>query len=311
MHRRVLPPIVLLGTLLAGGCSDSSGPSEPPLGYYVLTGTPDPTTVFNTIAETYRFYNNLTNSIWQRQANVIVSGEFMTDGYWAFAPMTDNYVSAPDQGTDIHARMVQVPATNTVIYSRSASANGVGLGTVANIAVATIDTTTGLLSAGATAVFGDGFAGSCQLASSSATEYLCYDGSAIRRYLTSTGSATLTANGVVTLSDPLPSVAACVPNGACYGSTFAFDGAFYYFAANEGSSVSLDYIVYDATGTLVNTYTATGSGAINGTYFDWSVGRYSTHDGFGNRQGASVYASTGTTSDSHNFGPIASTHTLQ
>jgi len=112
--------------VLAAGCSDSSDPDPEPLGYFVLTGTPTPATVFDAIAETYRFPNNLTNSIWQRQANVIVTGEFSESGYWAFAPMTAAYANQPDNGADIHARMVQVPATNTVVYSRSPSANGVG-----------------------------------------------------------------------------------------------------------------------------------------------------------------------------------------
>jgi hypothetical protein len=223
--------------------------------------------------------------------------------------MTASYASAPDNGTDIHARMVQVPATNTVIYSRSASFDGVGLGTASDIAVATVSTTTGLLTAGQAAVFGDAFAGSCQLTSSSATEFFCYDGTLIRRYLTTAGSPTLTAHGTVSLSTALPPAAECNPNDPCYGSTFAFDGGFFYFAADQGSPSNLDYVVYDATGTLVGTFTATGSGGINGVYFDWSVGRYSTHDGFGVRAGTSVFGASG--SDTHNFGPVSSAHQLE
>ncbi len=304
--RRFLTVGIVSVSVVVGGCKDGSGPD--PLGYYVLTGTPAPAMVFNTIAETYRFSNNLTNSIWQREANVIVTGDYTEDGYWAFAPATATYAGSPDLGTDVHARMVQIPATNTVIYTRSPSANGVGLGTAAQIAVASINTTTGILTAGDAAVFSDAFAGSCQLTSSSATEFLCYDGSDIRRYGTTAGSATLTANGTYTLSAALPAVAACNPGNPCYGSTFAFDGAYFYFAAHQGSLSSLAYIAYAANGTLDNTYTATGSGAINGVYFDWSVGRYSTHDGYGGRAGASEY---GTGSDTHNFGPISSTHALQ
>ena len=63
------------------------------LGYFALTGAPTHATVFNATAETYRFGNNLTNSIWNRQSNVIVTGEYSTQGYWAFAEST-NTVSA-------------------------------------------------------------------------------------------------------------------------------------------------------------------------------------------------------------------------
>jgi hypothetical protein len=281
-------------------------------GYYGLTGTVDPTTVFNTIAETYTFPNNLTNSIWHRATNTILTGEFATSGYWAFHEGTTGYPAAPNNGADIHARMVYIPATNTVVYSRSASANGVGLGTYTQIAVAALDPQTGLLGTGATAAFSDGFTGSCQLLSASATQLLCYDGTSIRRYTTTAGSATLTFVDTRPLSAALPATAQCAAGAACYGSTFAFDGAYYYFAADEGIQTSLAYVVYNANGTLVNTYSVVGGGgAVNGVYFDWSVGRYSTHDGFGGHTGGAVYAVTGGGgSDTHCFGPVSTNHTL-
>lgn len=279
------------------------------LRYFALTGTPSPSTVFDVIDQSYNFTNNLTNSIWQRQADVIVTGHFTSPGYWAEEPMTGDRENLPDQGVDVHARMVQIPATNTVVFTRSAAANGVGLGTFDQVAVAAIDTTTGLLAPGATAVFSDGFTGSCQLTSSSGEEFLCYDGDVIRRYGTTAGSPNLTANGVLPLSVPLPAVAECDAGLACYGSTFAFDGAYYYFAAHQGQSGNLDYIVYDANGTLVNTYTAAGTGSVNGTYFDWSVGRYSTHDAYGIRGSAEAFGPGG--NDTHSFGAVSSTHAIR
>ena len=108
------------------------------------------------------------------------------------------------------------------------------------------------------------------------------------------------------LATPLPATAQCLPNSPC--CTFAWDGAFYYFAADQGLQTSLVYLVYDGTGALVGSRTATGAGAINGTYFDWSVGRYSTHDGFGMRSGGSVYE---TGSDTHCFGATSTYHTLR
>jgi hypothetical protein len=279
-------------------------------GYYVLTGNPDPATVFNAIAETYRFPNNLTNSIWNRQSNTIVTGEFNQSGYWAFAPGTAAYAAMPDNGTDIHARMVQIPATNTVVYSRSPSSDGVGPATSAQFVVATISPSNGRLSNDQTAIFTDGFTGGCRLTSASATELLCYDGTGIRRYRTALDSPTLTFMGTLALSAALPTTAQCAPMTPCYGSTFAFDGAFYYFALQQGSPTNLAYIVYNAAGTLIGQMAATGTGSMNGLYFDWSVGRYSSHDGFGGRAGATVFGPANG-SDTHNFSAVSAAHMLQ
>jgi hypothetical protein len=281
-------------------------------GYFVLTGTVDPTTVFNAIAETYKFNNNLTNSIWYGPTNTILTGEFSTAAYWSFTEATNNYPTAPNNGATIHTRMVLVPATNTVVFSNSAAANGVGLGTYTAITVANISPQTGVLDAGQVAVFSDGFTGSCQLLSSSASELLCFDGTQIRRYQTHAGSNVLTFVALRSLSAPVPATGACNAGAACYGSTFAYDGAYYYFASDEGVQTSLAYVVYDSNGTLVSSYTVgAGGGAVNGLYFDWSVGRYSAHDGFGGHTGGAVYTPTGGGgSDTHCFGPISTKHTL-
>lgn len=275
---------------------------------YELVGNPDPATVFDTIVATYRFPNNLTNSIWHRESNVIVTGEFSNPGYWAFSPGTTSYPSAPNNGTDTHTRMVLVPATGTVVYSKAPSVDGVGPGIASDVMVASINPETGLLGDDQTAQFSDMFAGHCHLHSASTTELLCFDGTVIRRYGTAPMSPVLTFLGSVTLGQALPTAAQCLPNDPCYGSTFAWDGANYYFAAHQGSSSSRDYVVYDGAGALVGQYTAGGTGAINGTYFDWSIGRYSAHDGYGGRSGGTVH---GTGSDSHCFGPPSSTHALQ
>ena len=274
--------------------------------YYILTGTPVHTTVFNTIAETYRFPNNLTNSIWNRQSNMILSGDYSSNGYWAFTQATTNFPAAPNNDTtNTYTRLVQIPATNTVIFSKAPAGGGVGSGTAANVQVATISTNTGLLSNKATAVFSDGFTGNCNLHSSSATEFLCLStATTIKRYSTTAGSANLQFLGDITLNQALPTLAQCMPGNSCYGSTFAFDGAYFYFATDQQSSTNLKYEVYDATGKFVAQDTATGGGAINGTYFDWSVGRYSTHDGFGSRAGTTIYTSAGGSSDTQNFSAV-------
>ena len=241
---------------------------------------------------------------------MIVTGEFSQGGYWAFAAGTATYAGTPDNGADIHARMVQIPATNTVVYSRSPAADGVGPATSAQLAIATISPMTGRLANDQPVSFNDGFSAGCRLTSASATELLCYDGTGIRRYRTALSSPTLTFVGTVVLSAALPVTAQCAPQNPCYGSTFAFDGAFYYFALHQGSPTNLVYVVYNSVGTLMGQLTATGTGSMNGLYFDWSVGRYSSHDGFGGRSGSTVFGSA-MGSDTHNFGPISPAHTLR
>lgn len=277
--------------------------------YYALTGNPTHTTVFNTIAQTYQFGNNLTNLIWNGPSNKILTGHFDSFGYWSFVAATNNYPSTPDNDvTNTFTRMVQVPDTSTVIFSRASSSDGVGAGTAGNIMVAAIDKATGLLSGKAVAVFSDNYAGNCNLHASSATEFLCYVGGTIRKYTTTAGSANLTFVSTINLSKALPTAAECLPDQACYGSTFAFDGMYFYFASDEGSSNNLNYEVYDAQGTFVATDTATGSGSITGVYFDWSVGRYSTHDGYGGRSGGVVYTGVGGNDDTHSFGAVSAAH---
>jgi len=278
-------------------------------GYFVLVGTPDPATVLNTIAETYRFSNNLTNSIWQRESNMIVTGDYISAGYWAFPRATATYASAPDKDTTTgtHGRMVQIVATDTVIYSNAPGGAGVGSATSAQFFVTTISKETGLLGTPTAAVFSDGHTAGCMLSSASATHFLCYDGTGIRRYTTTAGTADLTFVDTIPLSQALPNTARCAPGFSCYGSTFAFDGAFFYFAGDQGNSTNLAYLVYNADGTFHGTYTATPGGAIDGVYFDWDVGRYSTHDGFGGRTGTTTY---GTGSDTHNFGAVSQAHML-
>jgi len=276
--------------------------------YYTLTGTVDPTTVFNTIDQTYEFPNNLANSIWHRTSNVVVTGDYATSAYWDFGSTTTGYSATANVGTGYHERMVQVPATQQVIYENIANSNTTA-GAASSVHVATIDNVTGALSADAVATFSDAFTGNCQLNSSSATEFLCFDGTSIRFYTTTAGSSTLTYEKSLSLGTALPTAAACATNTVCFGGTFAWDGAYYYFTSSGFSNTNLSYIVYNPDGTLNQTVTATGSAAINSVYFDWSVGRYSTHDGFGTRTGGTIHASTASNSDSQCYSPISANHT--
>jgi hypothetical protein len=280
-------------------------------GYYVLTGTPNPMTVFNTIAETYKFPNNLSNTIWQRESNTLVTGEFSQAGYWAFTQGSTGYATTPDHetATGLHSRLVLVPATDSVIYTIQTGPNTTGPSMPGQIMIATISRTTGLLGTPQTAVFSDGMTTGCQLHSASATQFLCLTGNnTIRRYATARGSGTLTFVDAITLSTAVPAASVC---GSCFGGVFAFDGAFFYFPNMAIGQTTQGYMAYAANGAYTGAYTVTGAGGVNSLYFDWSVGRYSTHDGYGDRVGGTVYTTSGLNdSDTHNFSPVATTHTL-
>lgn len=271
-----------------------------------LTATPDPTTVFNTVEDTYFYFNNLVNGVWHAQSNQIIVGHYVSGGYWSHATGVGGYTISPDNDTgQLYSRIVHMPATNTIIHTdqghAASNANRIFVGSIANLS-GVVDT-----ASFAAATYSDGFTGMCNLLSSSADEFLCFDGTGIRHYGTAAGSSTLTLNMVVSLSQLPNSVC---PAGDCYGGTFAWDGTYYYFATDAGNTFGTGYEVYDATGNYVAAYTATGTGNINAAYFDWSVGRYSTHDGFGGRNEGTAYVWSGgsTTDDSQSYGFVSGTH---
>jgi hypothetical protein len=52
------------------------------------------------------------------------------------------------------------------------------------------------------------------------------------------------------------------------------------------------------------------SGSFSGAYFEWSVGRYVTHSGWGDRGGGAQYwwAGGSATDDSQIYGPVSTYH---
>lgn len=259
--------------------------AEPCLGPGVcLTGTPDPSKVL-TNDHCYLYPNNLVNSIWHSQTNLMISGHFNLNGVWAFPAETGKFATAPDVGAEDVNRLVHMPLTNTVVHSGNNQFAAAGT----THFIGTISPQTGAMSGFAPIKFSDNFSGNCNLISASPDELLCYDGAKIFHYRTTEGSATVTLTKTVSLT-PAPS-ALC--DGACFGGTFGWDGMFYYFPKVGNTSGGADYEVFDADGGLVNTFTAPGGGNVTGIYFDWSIGRYATHDGFGARTAATNYASDG------------------
>jgi hypothetical protein len=276
-----------------GAPSDSVVPVTPP----------DPATVFNNPEQCYFYSNNLMSGLWHRNSNKIIVGHYSSNGYWSHPAGAGGYTSAPNIDTGVkYARMVHMPNTATVIHAGADQFPSAA----STVFVGRIDRFTGALSGFAPAVWGDGFTGNCNLISSTQSQFLCWDGTVIRRYNTTEGSATLTPAGTVTLSQA--PVGAC--GSFCFGGTFAWDGTYFYFGSGNSSS-SRAYDVYNATGTFVATHTATGNGAIDSVYFDWSAGAYATHDGFGGRSGTANYLwSGGSQTDDSQCYRRSTVHTL-
>jgi len=273
--------------------------------YFELVGVPEPSTVFNNIAVTYYYPNNLVNGCWHGPSNLIIVGHAYGNGYWSYSAAQNNYTTTPNKGSGDYDRMVHVPSTGVVIHTdnqfKAAPASGIWVGTA--------DLQTGELSAFQKANFKEGFSGTCTLMSNSATQFMCFDGvDSIRHYDTQTGSNVLSHTHTTNLS-PTPTEKC---NGSCYQGTFAWDGMYYYFTSAGSNSGNRTYEVFNKAGNKVGTYTASGSGAISGAYFDWSVGRYVTHDGWGNRSGGATYKPSNGSSgdDSQCYSPVSPWHAM-
>lgn len=290
------------GVCTTGTCDAIEGCALVDNPYVVCaTGENDPAFVFTDIEQTYFLSNNLGNLVWQAVSDRILGGHYQQDGYWSFPAETDGYPEFPDNDvSQRYSRMVHVPGTDIVVHGNDQIAPW-----VVEIRVANVDPDTGVVSGSNSAIFSDNFTGKCNLFSNDTTRFMCFDGQAIRIYDTTPGSPILNFVESIPLSQPLPEPCA----QACFGGTFAWDGTYFYFPFDGNSSAERRYVVYDAAGTFLDAFDPGGAGAINGTYFDWSVGRYSTHDGFGNRFGGATYTHAGgDTDDSHCFGPTSPVH---
>ncbi|MFT4628144.1 MAG: hypothetical protein ACI8PZ_006839 [Myxococcota bacterium] len=270
-----------------------------------LTGPTDPSTVFNTGEVTYYFQNNLMGMLWHAESDAILGGHYSSDGYYHFPAFTGDYPALPTNDAGVsYGRMVLAAGTGVVVRNNDTynpvalSAHSVGM----------IDPVTGHPGDFVPAVPSDGFGGSCNLISASASQFLCFDGGTVRHYDTTPDSGVLTLDRVVTLTGALPTDL-CAAN--CYGGRFAWDGEHYYLPDDGNGSTNIRYQVYDAGGANVGTYDVTGSDGINSLYFDWSVCRYTSHDGWGDRGLGDLYTYLGGSfsDDSQVYGFPAESHT--
>ncbi|MBR57068.1 MAG: hypothetical protein CMH54_03320 [Myxococcales bacterium] len=285
---------------------DGCSPTCTSEGYehFTLTGTPNPAQVLNTIDRTFYYANNLVNGIWHRETNRIIVGHYSSDGYWSHPADSGGHPASPNNGTGAFDRMVHMPATGRVIHTDQDQYPS----DYDRIYIGNIIQSTGLLENFAPVVFDDDFSGKCNLISSSAEHFLCYTENTVRWYKTDIDSTTLVHTQTITLA-PAP---AAVCDSHCFGGTFAWDGVNYYFAESGNSIASTSYQVFNASGNLIGTYFSTAGSAVTSVYFDWSVGRYAVHDGFGDRNGGSLYGweSGSTGDDSQTYSPVSSAHSL-
>lgn len=315
--KNVRTTLALAACLLATACGGSSSnnddqPAAPTATYVMRTGVPNPAIVFNDIDITFAYTNNLTNSIWHADSNLILSGQYSAPGYYAHPADQGGWPSLPDMDTggERRHRLVHMPQVHMIAFTDTSDADGMASGTAADVRLATIDPTTGAVGPTLTAVFGDGYVGPCNVLSSSPDKLMILeDATTVRIYQVTSGSANLTLSSTVTLSQALPA-AALGDGDSCYGGAFAWDGAFFYFTRSQTASPDqLDYDVFDAMGVYVSTFTASGTGSFNAVYFDWSAGRYTIHDGWGGRSGGTLYTGTDGASDTQCYGPVSPYHT--
>jgi hypothetical protein len=269
--------------------------------YTTLTGVPDPATVLNPIAVTFSYPNNIINGIWHKPSNLIIVGDYTSRGYWSHSASAGGYPSAPNNDTGVlYSKFVQMPATSKVVR-----VGGYLPANYNEIYIGNIDAVTGAIGGFVVPTYSDGFTGKCNLISSSASEFLCYDGANIRIYSTAVGSAILTFVKSVAIAPAYNGA------GGSFSGTFGWDGMYYYFSSNGTSPNNLAYQAFRADGSLQGNYVATGPGSINGVYFDWSVGRYAIHDGYGGRTGGTRYysaAGVNGDSDTQAYSPVSAAH---
>ena len=296
------------GNNVPGDDCDAQCKAEYAFGEYAkLVGNPDPSTVFSSVDQTYYYANNLVTSLWHKESNTLFAGHYNYKGYYKHTAGQSGYSNLPNQDTGVfYGRMVLVPKPRRVFRTNQ----GYYPAKQGEIFIGVMDKNTGAMSGWQPLVFGDGFSGDCNLLSTSATELLCYQGgTTIRHYEVPTTGATVNFSKTVALSK--------TPNeqcgGSCFMGTFGFDGAYYYFT-NDNSSSNTVYEAWQANGSHVGSYNVSNVGLkLSGCYFDWSVGRYTTHHGWGAVPSAGAkYVCSGCpqSDDSQSYSPVSSNHTF-
>jgi hypothetical protein len=271
-----------------------------------LTGTPDYQNVFSlaNIEYSYGYSNNLSNGIWINEAGMILTsgGTDGTGVYQHLYNAAPNGLSHSEYGT--MDNLVHAPLMNAVMFKQAGRG---GVITSSNLRVADVDYTTGTLLNIRTVTFEDDYLPGGYLLSSSADSFIFINSTEIRFYqLDSIGGSTLLFIKAVELSSAPMNIGG-------YGGTFAYDGKYFYFSDANTGTTNQSYSVYDGdTGVKIGSY-STGSTALASTYFDWSVGRYSQHDGYGNFDNNTSIPNRylDTLGDSHAFSKESTAHSFE
>ena len=271
-----------------------------------LKSTPDPEVVFDVIEQTYFYKDNRSNSIWHAPSGMLVTGYYEGGSFWTHGVGTDDYPTAPNNNENGagYARIVHLPSKGLLVHTNS----GTQATPYKEIYVSTIDDQ-GQIGTSVQADFQDGFTGDCNLISASAEAFLCWSDNLDIRIYNVNASGAMTIDKIIDVAWPDVGSGKC--NNNCFGGTFAFDGVYFYFALKgKIPSDTADYIVIDEGGQYVGTFTAAGDPNITGVYFDWSSGRYVTHDGYGSRHGGQLFTwiDGSYSDDSQCYGPLSAYH---
>eukprot|EP00928_Gymnodinium_smaydae_P069471 TRINITY_DN5296_c0_g1_i2.p1 TRINITY_DN5296_c0_g1~~TRINITY_DN5296_c0_g1_i2.p1 ORF type:complete len:2437 (+),score=447.74 TRINITY_DN5296_c0_g1_i2:1023-7313(+) len=131
--------------------------------------------------------------------------------------------------------------------------------------------------------FSDNFTGRCLWQSSSSSDFLCFDGEAVRIWNTSATGQNVTFVRSVKLQGLKVD-----PNATnSSGGRFAYDGRFFFILRGNAGACLTEYGVYSSTtGTREGFFKLDeeAGACAHGLYFDWSASRYSTHAGGGGKQ---------------------------
>ena len=258
---------------------------------------PDPSTVFNNPDVCYVTLNTNSSCMWDDVSNRIYFGHGVLKGYWNISPWTSGWPTQPMvSAAESWGRMVIVPKPRRVIMSKNYEPRSLTDHFIADMS------NQGVISNRQPVTSSDNFTYNCDVISNNQDEFLCFDRDNIRHYAVPETGSMLTLRKVVPLEIPVQDLTTL--RGPHRGGTFAWDGIYYYMSNDDNASANTEYLVFRSNGSFEGRYNITGSGNITAPYFNWAMGRYSSHDGIGARQEGAVFTHTQPfiLPDSHCFG---------
>lgn len=265
--------------------------------------SPDPSTVFDNPDVCYVMTDADSSFIWDDVSGHILTGHEQLRGYWSFDAWTSGWPLQPTESTtEKWGKMVLVPGPRRVLVTDRYQSSA-----LSDYFIADLDDQ-GVISNRQPVSLSDNFLNNCTVISNSKDDFLCLDDTDVRHYSVPKVSNVLTFIKAVPLDVPSENLANLEGNQK--GGTFAWDGIYYYFSAGGEEDGNNEYLVFNSNGSFKSSYAISDSGNINAAYFNWSLGRYLSHDGFGARQEGVIYEHNQFVlfKDSHCFSPPSLNH---